>query len=170
MWLINQVSGGPRSVQGSDWSLVLTKMSRMWLDSRSVWHSVKCVQNGVPSGTMCLQLSTGHLLSLNTGRHNNLRIASPAPVTFRPWSSTMSHNCIQPRFLARGKRARGAFRRWKHLFYLHWECVPSHFAEMAHLNSDYLGFLLWDFGEVQNRMPGMYIVWPDPTSAHPKQL
>ena len=62
------------------------RLSRVWLDLRVVWHSVKCAQSGVPSGTMYLQSSTGHLLSLNTVRDNNLRIAIPALVLFTPCS------------------------------------------------------------------------------------
>ena len=76
------------------------RLSGVWLDSRVVWHSVKCIQSGVPSGTMYSQSSTGHLLSLNTVRDNNLRIAIPALVPSTPWSSAVSHNLFQPCFLA----------------------------------------------------------------------
>ena len=78
-----------RSEKRSGLRLIISsdKLSGVWLDSRSVWHSVKCAQNGVPSETMCSQSSTGHLRSLNTVRDNNLRITSPALVPFKPWSS-----------------------------------------------------------------------------------
>ena len=76
------------------------RLSGVWLDSTVVWHSVKCIHSGVPSGTMYSQSSTGHLLSLNTVRDNNLRIAIPALVPFTPWLSAVSHNLFQPCFLA----------------------------------------------------------------------
>ena len=78
-----------------------------------MWHSVKCTQSGVPSGTMYSQSSTRHLLSLNTVRDNNLRIAISAPVPFTPWSSTVSHNLIQMCFLLQWVKERGVSCRWR---------------------------------------------------------
>ena len=88
-------------------TLILT-LSRVWLDSRSVWHSVKCTQNGVTSGMMCSQSSAGHP-SLKTVR-DNMRIASPALVPF------INHGRVQCPIISsshaswqssRGKGARG---------------------------------------------------------------
>lgn len=57
-----------------DHQLVLT-LSGAWLDSRSVWHSMKCTQNGGPLWDDVLTI---------------VHRASPTLVPFKSWSSAMS--------------------------------------------------------------------------------
>ena len=60
----------------------------------SQWHSIKCSQSGIFSGTICTQSGIGQCRSLKTVRQSNFRRAVDALVPSYPLSRATSQNLI----------------------------------------------------------------------------
>ena len=77
------------------------------LESKSVWHPIKCSHSGISCGTMYGQSCIGQFRSLKTVRQSNFRIDSDAFVPSYPCSRATSQNFIH--LLTLGAHAREGY-------------------------------------------------------------
>ena len=84
----------PMKCSGSDEMQLVMKSGEV-LESKSVWHPIKCSHSGISCGTMYGQSCIGQFRSLKTVRQSNFRIDSDAFVPSYPCSRATSQNFIQ---------------------------------------------------------------------------
>ena len=86
----------PMKCSGSDEhdEMQLVMKSGEVLESKSVWHPIKCSHSGISCGTMYGQSCIGQFRSLKTVRQSNFRIDSDAFVRVRGPHPRTSSTCF----------------------------------------------------------------------------